>query len=101
MSRDKQTTLKAQTFFASNDQRDPTAGGESACTAIVTVIASALHKNELNTPTRSELDALIREGSLEWQKLCNNKSYIEHSPDKHFDLETNIGSKNKADIHFA
>ncbi|KAG6485157.1 uncharacterized protein LOC122012628 [Zingiber officinale] len=95
MSRDKQTKLKAQTFFASIDQRDPTAGGESACTAIVAVIANALHKNELNTPTRSEFDALIREGSSEWQKLCNNKSYIEQFPNKHFDLETILEAKTR------
>ncbi|RWW39829.1 hypothetical protein BHE74_00054803 [Ensete ventricosum] len=95
ISRDKQTKLKVQTFFASIDQRDPSAGGESACTAIAAVIASALHDNELNTPTRSEFDALIREGSSEWQKLCNNATYIESFPDKHFDLETVLEAKIK------
>ncbi|XP_074587010.1 uncharacterized protein LOC141842922 [Curcuma longa] len=95
VSRDKQAKLKVQTFFASIDQRDPTAGGESACTAIVAVIADALHRSDLNTPTRSEFDALIREGSLEWQKLCNNKSYIERFPDKHFDLETILEAKTR------
>lgn len=93
ISRDKQTKLKVQTFFASIDQRDPSAGGESACTAIAAVIASALHDNELNTPTRSEFDALIREGSSEWQQLCNNPTYIENFPDKHFDLETILEAK--------
>ncbi|CAL9081502.1 unnamed protein product [Musa textilis] len=93
ISRDKQTKIKIQTFFASIDQRDPSAGGESACTAIVAVLANALHNNELNTPTRSEFDTLIREGSSEWQKLCNNTSYIDRFPDKHFDLDTILEAK--------
>ncbi|RRT64541.1 hypothetical protein B296_00011012 [Ensete ventricosum] len=92
-SRDKQTKIKIQTFFASIDQRDPSAGGESACTAIVAVLANALHNNELHTPTRSEFDTLIREGSSEWQKLCNNTSYIDRFPDKHFDLDTILEAK--------
>ncbi|XP_064995476.1 uncharacterized protein LOC135631658 [Musa acuminata AAA Group] len=93
ISRDKQTKIKIHTFFASIDQRDPSAGGESACTAIVAVLANALHNNELNTPTRSEFDTLIREGSSEWQKLCNNTSYIDRFPDKHFDLDTILEAK--------
>lgn len=88
ISRDKQTKLKVQTFFASIDQRDPSAGGESACTSIVAVIANALHNNQVNTPTKLQFDALIREGSSEWKNLCNNNLYIQRFPDKHFDLET-------------
>ncbi|WOK93865.1 hypothetical protein Cni_G02566 [Canna indica] len=93
ISRDKQTKLKIETFFASIDQRDPSAGGESACTAIVAVIANALHKNELSSPTKSKFDELIREGSSEWQNLCSIQSYINRFPDKHFDLETILEAK--------
>ncbi|KAG1335377.1 Argininosuccinate synthase [Cocos nucifera] len=88
ISRDRETKLKTRVFFASIDQRDETAGGESACTALVAIIANALHSNGLNTPTRSEFDALIREGSSEWRKLCDNVSYIDRFPNKHFDLDT-------------
>ncbi|XP_010915303.1 uncharacterized protein [Elaeis guineensis] len=95
ISRDRETKLKTQVFFASIDQRDESAGGESACTALVAVIANALHSNGLNTPTRSEFDALIREGSSEWRKLCDNVSYIDRFPNKHFDLDTILEAKIK------
>lgn len=39
-------------------------------------------------PTRSEFDALIRKGSSEWRRLCNDKSYTDRFPNKHFDLDT-------------
>lgn len=87
ISRDGQAKLKACVFFASLDQRSEKASGESACTALVTVIAHWLHSNQ-DTPTRPELDSLIVEGSSEWQKLCNNETYIQRFPDKHFDLDT-------------
>lgn len=64
------------------------AAGESACTALVTVIAHWLHSNQDVMPSRCELDSLIAEGSSEWQKLCNNEAYLNFFPNKHFDLET-------------
>uniref|UniRef100_A0A1D1YYK1 Argininosuccinate synthase n=1 Tax=Anthurium amnicola TaxID=1678845 RepID=A0A1D1YYK1_9ARAE len=88
ISRDGQTKLNVGTFFASIDQRDESAGGESACTALVVVIADALQSNQMNTPTGSQFDALIREGSSEWRKLCGVESYTDRFPDKHFDLDT-------------
>jgi len=93
ISRDRQTKLKSQTFFASIDQRDESAGGESACTALVAVITDALHSKGAYTPTRSEFDTLIRQGSSEWQKLCNDASYINRFPNKHFDLDTVLEAK--------
>ncbi|KAJ8644689.1 hypothetical protein MRB53_006437 [Persea americana] len=88
ISRDGQTMLKANMFFASIDQRSERAAGESACTALVVVIADWLQANQGAMPTRSEFDNLIREGSLEWRKLCQDRSYQELFPDKHFDLDT-------------
>ena len=40
-SRDSETRLRTPVFFASIDQRDDSAGGESACTALVAVLAAA------------------------------------------------------------
>lgn len=57
------------------------------------MIADALHSKRLNEPTKSEFDALIREGSLEWRKLCEETSYISRFPNKHFDLDTILDSK--------
>ncbi|XP_020270752.1 uncharacterized protein LOC109845925 [Asparagus officinalis] len=88
ISRDGQTKLKSKTFFASIDQRDESAGGESACTALVAVIADALLSKQDYVPNRLEFDNLIKEGSVEWQKLCNNTSYINRFHNKHFDLDT-------------
>ncbi|XP_020088301.1 uncharacterized protein LOC109710220 [Ananas comosus] len=82
ISRDKRTELKTPIFCASIDQRDETAGGESACTALVTVFANSLHRNQLNTLTKSKFDALIKEGSSEWRKLCKNPYYKERFPNK-------------------
>ncbi|XP_020694009.2 uncharacterized protein LOC110107906 [Dendrobium catenatum] len=93
ISRDKRTKLKAQSFFASIDQRDESADGESACTALVAVIANALHSSGANTLTRYEFDSLIREGSSQWRRLCDNPSCIERFPNKHFDLETILEAK--------
>ncbi|KAJ0964587.1 hypothetical protein J5N97_025725 [Dioscorea zingiberensis] len=93
ISRDKQTKLKTQTFFASIDQRDESANGESACTTLVAVITDAIHRSRLNTPTRVEFDRLIREGSSDWQKLCRNETYVQQFPNKHFDLETILEAK--------
>lgn len=87
VSRDGKAKLKTNIFFASFDQMSERAAGESACTALVTVIAHRLHSNQ-EIPTRPEFDSLIIDGSSEWQKLCSNDTYIQSFPDKHFDLDT-------------
>ncbi|GKC83284.1 EEIG1/EHBP1 N-terminal domain-containing protein [Tanacetum coccineum] len=88
ISRDGQMKLETQVFFASIDQRNEKAAGESACTALVAVIADWFQNNWNEMPIKSQLDSLIREGSLEWRNLCENEVYRERFPDKHFDLET-------------
>jgi hypothetical protein len=93
ISRDGQLKLQTQVFFASIDQRNERAAGESACTALVAVIANWLHSNQDEMPIKSEFDKLIRDGSLEWRNLCKNDVYIEQFPDKHFDLETILQAK--------
>lgn len=75
-------------FFASFDQCSNKAAGESACTALVAVIAHWLHLNPDTMPTRSEFDNLIVQGSQEWRKLCEIDAYMNNFPNKHFDLET-------------
>ncbi|CAK9144291.1 unnamed protein product [Ilex paraguariensis] len=87
-SRDSQTKLKASVFFASFDQRSDEAAGESACTALVAVIAHWLQSNQHETPTKSQFDSLIIQGSSEWRKLCDKDAHKNHFPNKHFDLET-------------
>ncbi|CAK9187072.1 unnamed protein product [Ilex paraguariensis] len=87
-SRDGHLKLQTEVFFASIDQRSEQAAGESACTALVAVIADWLQTNHGLMPIKSQFDSLIREGSLEWRKLCENKTYRERFRDKHFDLET-------------
>ncbi|XP_060183726.1 uncharacterized protein LOC132613634 [Lycium barbarum] len=93
VSRDGQMKLQTEVFFASIDQRNERAAGESACTALVAVIADWFHSNPEEMPIKSQLDSLIREGSLEWRNLCENKTYMERFPDKHFDLETVVQAK--------
>uniref|UniRef100_A0A803LJY2 C2 NT-type domain-containing protein n=1 Tax=Chenopodium quinoa TaxID=63459 RepID=A0A803LJY2_CHEQI len=93
LSRDGSMKLQTQVFFASIDQRSERAAGESACTALVAVIADWLHSNQREMPVKSEFDSLIREGSLQWRNLCENEDYREKFPDKHFDLETVIQAK--------
>ncbi|KAF8400628.1 hypothetical protein HHK36_013927 [Tetracentron sinense] len=88
ISRDGQAKLKANVFFASIDQCSEKADGESACTALVAVIADWFQSNRDAIPTRSQFDSLITEGSSEWRKLCDNEAYIQCFPDKHFDIET-------------
>ncbi|KAJ3693820.1 hypothetical protein LUZ60_009300 [Juncus effusus] len=89
--REVQTKLKTFVFFASIDQRERTAGGESACTALVAFLANYLiHKKDLNCLKKDEIDRLIRDGSSEWRKLCEDESLIKRFPNKHFDLETII-----------
>lgn len=82
-------------FFASIDQRDGSAGGESACTALVAVLAAALHANHPAMPTRPELDALIRDGSSEWRKLCDDDAHMARFPNRHFDLETVLAARTR------
>ncbi|BAT86404.1 uncharacterized protein HKW66_Vig0059300 [Vigna angularis] len=93
MSRDGHMKLQTQVFFASIDQRSERAAGESACTALVAVIADWFQNNRDLMPIESQFDSLIREGSSEWRKLCDNDTYKERFPDKHFDLETIIEAK--------
>ncbi|OEL17334.1 hypothetical protein BAE44_0021645, partial [Dichanthelium oligosanthes] len=92
-SRDGHLKLSTQVFFASIDQRSERAAGESACTALVAVIADWFQANQDLMPIRSQFDNLIREGSLEWRKLCENETYRERFLDKHFDLETVLHAK--------
>ncbi|KAA8534603.1 hypothetical protein F0562_032138 [Nyssa sinensis] len=93
ISRDGHMKLQTQVFFASIDQRSERAAGESACTALVAVIANWFQSNLDEMPIKSQLDNMIREGSLEWRNLCENEAYRERFPDKHFDLETVIQAK--------
>ncbi|XP_052624583.1 uncharacterized protein LOC111899810 [Lactuca sativa] len=88
VSRDRSMKIRADVFFASIDQRSERAAGESACTALVAVIADWFQTNRHLMPVKSQLDSLIRDGSLEWRKLCENETYRIRFPDKHFDLET-------------
>ncbi|KAG6596630.1 hypothetical protein SDJN03_09810, partial [Cucurbita argyrosperma subsp. sororia] len=88
VSRDGHLKLQTQVFFASIDQRSERAAGESACTALVAVIADWFHNSQNLMPIKSQFDSLIRDGSFEWRKLCENEIYREKFPDKHFDLET-------------
>ncbi|KAK3227047.1 hypothetical protein Dsin_006909 [Dipteronia sinensis] len=93
ISRDGQMKLQGQVFYASIDQRSERAAGESACTALVAVIADWFQNNRGLMPIKSQFDSLIREGSLEWRNLCENETYREKFPDKHFDLETVLQAK--------
>ncbi|CAI9765929.1 unnamed protein product [Fraxinus pennsylvanica] len=95
-SRDGRMKIQIQVFLASIDQRSEQAAGESACTALVAVIADWLQNNHDLMPIKSQFDSLIREGSLEWRNLCENEIYRERFPDKHFDLETVLESKTRA-----
>jgi hypothetical protein len=93
ISRDGHMKLSSQVFFASIDQRSERAAGESACTALVAVIADWFQANQNMMPIQSQFDSLIHEGSLEWRNLCENETYRERFPDKHFDLETVLHAK--------
>lgn len=93
VSRDGQMKLSANVFFASIDQRSERAAGESACTALVAVIADWLHQNPDRMPIKAEFDTLIREGSAEWRKLCDDETCRDLFPDKHFDLDTVLKAK--------
>nr|XP_043611015.1 uncharacterized protein LOC122582657 [Erigeron canadensis] len=89
ISRDRESVLNTQSFFASFDQCSDKAAGPSACTALVTVIAHWLGSNDSTTmPTVEQFDNLIIDGSSEWRNLCENVTHVAEFPDKHFDLET-------------
>ncbi|CAH2042916.1 unnamed protein product [Thlaspi arvense] len=75
ISRDGDVKLQTQIFYASIDQRSEQAAGESACTALVAVIADWFHCNSDQMPIKSQLDSLIQEGSLEWRNLCEDVAY--------------------------
>lgn len=92
-SRDGKLKLSTEVFFASIDQRSERAAGQSACTALVAIIADWFNSNHDMMPIKSQFDTLIREGSMEWRNLCENQTYRERFPDKHFDLETIIQAK--------
>ncbi|MCO5596015.1 hypothetical protein L7F22_050069 [Adiantum nelumboides] len=85
--------LSTKVFFASIDQRSERAGGESACTALVVVIADWLHQNPDLMPIRAEFDTLIRQGSAEWRTLCADEVHRKKFPDQHFDLDTVLEAK--------
>ncbi|XP_072995356.1 uncharacterized protein [Typha latifolia] len=88
LSRDGQMELVADAFLASIDQCSEKASGEGACTVLAVVIADWLLKNPETLPLRYQLDDLVREGSLQWRKLCGVKSLKERFYDQHFDLDT-------------
>ncbi|KAK8968096.1 hypothetical protein KSP40_PGU016229 [Platanthera guangdongensis] len=92
-SRDGKMKLFTEVFFASIDQRSERAAGQSACTALVAIIADWFKSNHDMMPIKSQFDSLIREGSLEWRNLCEKQTYKERFPDKHFDLETVLQAK--------
>ncbi|KAG4142297.1 hypothetical protein ERO13_D06G121600v2 [Gossypium hirsutum] len=75
VSRYGRMKLKSEVFFASIDQWSERANNRDLM------------------PIKSQFDSLIREGSLEWRKLCENESYREWFLDKHFDLETVLQAK--------
>ncbi|KAM3234637.1 hypothetical protein P3L10_014673 [Capsicum annuum] len=60
---------------------------------LVAVIADWFHCNPEDMPIKSQLDSLICEGSMQWRDLCENETYRERFPDKHFDLETALEAK--------
>ncbi|KAI3442159.1 uncharacterized protein J3R85_001477 [Psidium guajava] len=93
VSRDGQTKLRTNVFFASFDQRSEKACGESACSTVAAVIVNFLQSNQYNLPTRAQFNSLIKDGSLEWQRLCTDETYHMSFPNKHFDLETILEAK--------
>lgn len=88
VSRDAHMKLSAQVLFASIDQRSEQAGGSSACSALVVVIANWLHANKGYLPNQYQFDTLIKEGSLEWRELQKNGGLMELYADAHFDIKT-------------
>ncbi|KAG1337975.1 EEIG1/EHBP1 N-terminal domain [Cocos nucifera] len=93
VSRDGQMELVTDIFLASIDQRSEKAAGGSACTVIAVVIADWLHNNPKTLPLRCQFDELVREGSLEWRKLCADENHNGKFSDHHFDLDTVLEAK--------
>ncbi|XP_010922987.1 uncharacterized protein [Elaeis guineensis] len=93
VSRDGQMELVTDIFLASIDQRSEKAAGGSACTVIAVVIADWLHNNPKTLPLRCQFDQLVREGSLEWRKLCADENHNGKFFDHHFDLDTVLEAK--------
>ncbi|CAN6471000.1 unnamed protein product [Victoria cruziana] len=93
VSRDGQSELFTSTFFASVDQCNEKVAGDGACAVLVAVIADWLHRNKETLPLKCQFDQLIREGSLEWRKLCENETHMERFSDKHFDIDTVLDAK--------
>lgn len=95
VSRDGSSRMLGEVFFASFDQRSESAAGESACTALVAVIADWLHQHPGQMPTKAAFNQLIQEGSREWRALCEMDEFKESFKDRHFDLETVLGARIK------
>lgn len=93
ISRDGQMELVTDIFLASIDQRSEKAAGGSACTVIAVVIADWLHNNPKTLPLKCQFDGLVREGSLEWRKLCADENHKGKFSDHHFDLDTVLEAK--------
>lgn len=93
ISRDGRMKLSSHVFFASIDQRSERAAGESACAVLVAVVADWFQFNQDIMPVQSQLDSLIREGSLQWRTMCADKLYLDRFPDGHFDLDTVLQAK--------
>ncbi|WOG88067.1 hypothetical protein DCAR_0207300 [Daucus carota subsp. sativus] len=87
-SRDGKLELVTEMFLASIDQRSDKASGEGACSVLAAVIADWLHQNPKFLPLKCQFDKLIKEGSLEWRKLCKEESHKRKFTDQHFDLDT-------------
>ncbi|KAL5711217.1 hypothetical protein ACHQM5_021697 [Ranunculus cassubicifolius] len=92
-SRDGKLELTTECFLASIDQRSEKAAGTNACTVLATVIADWLHQNPKKLPLRCEFNKLIREGSAEWRKLCEDETHKDKFYDQHFDLDTVLQAK--------
>ena len=84
--------LSTEVFFASINQRSERAAGESACIALVAIIADWLQNNPNSMPIKSQFDTLICEEYLEWRKLWELEEYRERFSDGNFDLETILQS---------
>ncbi|KAL9672725.1 hypothetical protein QQ045_028977 [Rhodiola kirilowii] len=88
VSRDALMKIEAQILFSSIDQRSEQAGGSSACSALVVVMANWLHANKGCLPNQCQFDTLIKEGSREWRELQKNGGLMQQYADGHFDIRT-------------
>ncbi|KAG8637745.1 uncharacterized protein LOC122721996 [Manihot esculenta] len=59
ISRDGHMKLQTEVFFASIDQRNERAAGESACTTLVAVIADWFHNNHGIMPIKSQFNHFL------------------------------------------